>query len=257
MIRSTIFASLLAASAIAAAGPAIAQDRWDWRDDGPPGRGYDIVGPGVRLLYPELRDSRRGRAWVVRNFNLHHDGFITLPEARHADAAFDEIAGRDRARFDWDRHGPRGDRPPVGAPVAGPGWDRDGMRGYHFRQGAEGAVFDLQDVLFRTGSAELRPGAEARLRPLAGFMRANPDVRVRIDGNTDSVGSADSNLQLSRDRAASVAGALEAMGVDAGRFRLAGHGEAMPVASNATASGRQLNRRVEVTLVGQRAATFG
>ncbi len=255
MIRSTIVASLIAASAIAAAAPAVAQDRWDWRDDGPPGRGYDIVGPGVRLLYPELRDSRRGRAWVVRNFNVHHDGFITLPEARHADAAFDEIAGRDRAGFDWDRHGPGVAMAPVAPPPGG--WDREGMRGYHFRQGAEGAVFDLQDVLFETGSAVLRPGAEARLRPLAGFLRANPAVRVRIDGNTDSVGSADSNLQLSRDRAASVASALEAMGVDADRFRLAGHGEAMPVASNATASGRQLNRRVEVTLIGQRAETFG
>jgi outer membrane protein OmpA-like peptidoglycan-associated protein len=254
MIRSTIFASLLAASAIAA-GPAVAQDRWDWQDDGPPGRGYDIVGPGVRLLYPELRDSRRGRAWVVRNFNLHHDGFITLPEARHADEVFDQIAGGDRAGFDWDRHGPRVAVAPVGP---GPGgWDHEGMRAYHFRQGSEGAVFDLQDVLFQTGSAALRPGAEARLRPLAGFLRANPDVRLKIDGNTDSVGSAESNLQLSRDRASSVAAALEAMGVDPGRFRLAGHGEAMPVASNGNAAGRQLNRRVEVTLIGQRAATFG
>ena len=118
-------------------------------------------------------------------------------------------------------------------------------------------MFDLQDVLFQTGSARLRPGAEARLRPLAGYLRANPGVRLKIDGNTDSVGSADSNLQLSRDRAASVAAALGGMGVDPGRFRVAGHGESLPVATNATAAGRQLNRRVEVTLIGQRAATFG
>lgn len=254
----TALAALMVAGGIAAT-PAAAQDRWDWRDDGPPTRGYDIVGPGVQLLYPELRDSRRGRAWVVRNFNLDHDGFITLPEARRADRAFDEIAGRDRAGFDWQRHGPpQVAEAPVGPPPgASAGWDREGMRGYHFRQSSEGAVFDLQDVLFQTGSAQLRPGAVARLRPLAGFLRANPGVRLKIDGNTDSVGSADSNLQLSRDRAASVASALSAMGVDGDRFRLEGHGEAMPVASNASAAGRQRNRRVEVTLIGQHAATFG
>jgi outer membrane protein OmpA-like peptidoglycan-associated protein len=99
-------------------------------------------------------------------------------------------------------------------------------------------------------------GAEAQLRPLAGYLRANPRVQLRIDGYTDSVGSDASNLTLSRNRARSVADALAGMGANGDRFVLEGHGEASPVASNANADGRQLNRRVEVTLVGQRASSF-
>ncbi|WP_156681140.1 OmpA family protein [Sphingomonas profundi] len=237
------------------AQPAHAQSRWDF-DGGPASRNWDLEGPGVRMLYPELRDNRRGRAFVIRNFDMQHDGFITPREAIAANRAFADLAGPGR-RYDWDA--PRGSTV-IAVPVerAGPGgWDRAGMRGYHFRQGREGATFDISDILFRTGSAELRPGAEARLQPLAGFLRANPGVRVAIDGNTDSVGSAESNLQLSRDRAGAVADALEQMGVNGARFRLAGHGEATPRATNATAQGRQLNRRVEVTLIGRRAAEFG
>ena len=243
-------ATILALGGLAQA--AQAQPRWDF-DGGPASRNWDLDGPGVRMLYPELRDNRRGRAFVIRNFDMQHDGFITPREAIAANRAFDGIAGPGR-RYDWDA--PRG-REVVAVPVAPGGWDRAGMRGYHFRQGREGAVFDISDILFRTGSAQLRPGAEAKLQPLAGFLRANRGVRVAIDGNTDSVGSAESNLQLSRDRAASVADALQQMGVDGDRFRLAGHGEATPRVTNATAQGRQLNRRVEVTLIGRRAAEFG
>lgn len=239
---------------LACAAPALAQPAYvyDW---GPPARTWLLHGPGMRYLYPELRDDRRGRSFVARNFDLDRDGYITKREAIAADRGFDELAGPDRARFDWDAR--LAAAPPPPPPLVDRGWDRAGMRGYHFRQGREGAVFDVSDVLFRTGSAALRPGAEAKLRPLAGFLRANPGVRIAIDGNTDAVGSAASNLQLSRDRAGSVASALEAMGVDPARFRLAGHGEALPVASNATPSGRQLNRRVEVTLIGRRASEFG
>ena len=257
----------LALTAGAATAPAaMAQGRWDWgggRPDDP--RPYSLVGPGVRFLLPELRDSRRGQAFVLRNFDFDHDGFITPGEARAANRAFVDAAGPDRGRFDWDRYGGPGpgiDRGPPGPPPPPPvraydgGWDRAGMRDYHFRQGQYGALLTLQDVLFQTGSAELRPGAQARLVPLAGYLRANPGVRLRIDGYTDSVGSAASNLTLSQNRARSVADALSAAGLNPGRFQLAGHGEAMPVASNSTAAGRQLNRRVEVTLVGRRASEF-
>ncbi len=247
-------ACILSLGTLAQAAQAQSRPRWDF-DGGPASRNWDLEGPGVRMLYPELRDNRRGRAFVIRNFDMQHDGFITPREAIAANRAFDGIAGPGR-RYDWDA--PRGAAVVVVPADRGPGgWDRAGMRGYHFRQGREGATFDISDILFRTGSAELRPGAAAKLQPLAGFLRANRGVRVAIDGNTDSVGSAESNLQLSRARAASVADALEQMGVDGARFRLAGHGETTPRASNATPQGRQLNRRVEVTLIGRRAAEFG
>jgi outer membrane protein OmpA-like peptidoglycan-associated protein len=244
-ILSAALVTLLAAGSLATA--ASAQDRWDWNGGRPgDGRAYRLAGPGVRMLLPELRDTRRGQAFVLRNFDFRPDGLIDRREASAANRAFLDAAGPNRGRFDWDRR-----------PVAAPGgWDREGMRGYHFRQGRYGATFTLQDVLFQTGSAALRSGAEAQLRPLAGYLRANPGVELRIEGFTDSVGSPASNLTLSRDRAHAVASALEATGIDPARFRLEGLGEAAPVAGNDTADGRRLNRRVEVTLVGQKANAF-
>lgn len=124
------------------------------------------------------------------------------------------------------------------------------------KQSALGATLVLQDVVFQTGKADLKPGAEARLRPLAAYLRANPNVKVRIDGHTDAQGSDSFNLQLSQARAAAVRTALGAMGVDGARIEAVGHGEAAPVADNATAAGRQQNRRVEITLVGQQASAL-
>lgn len=76
-------------------------------------------------------------------------------------------------------------------------------------------------------------------------------MKVRIDGHTDAQGSVAMNQQLSQARAESVKSALASMGVDGGRIEAIGHGESQPVADNNTAAGRQQNRRVEVTLVGQ------
>jgi outer membrane protein OmpA-like peptidoglycan-associated protein len=224
---------------------------------GPSGPGYGLAGPGVADLVPELRDTPRGRAFVMRNFDFDRDGYISRREAREANRAFFEM-GPGRGRFaegPGEFAGPPAPPPPPPPPPP-EGWDRGAMRDYHFRQGREGATFTLHDVLFETASAVLRPEAQARLRPLGDFLRAHPRVRLRIDGYTDAVGSDASNLTLSRNRARSVADALEVMGVDTGRFVLDGHGKAMPVATNATAEGRQLNRRVEVTLIGERASTF-
>ena len=261
--RTTLTAALgLALVAAATAAPALAQDRWDWgggRPEDP--RAYELRGPGVGLLLPELRDSRRGQAFVLRNFDFGHDGFITPDEARAANRAFEQARAVQGGPFDWDRYDHRGADAYAGGPPPPPsyaprpyvqpqyagGWDRSGMRAYHVRQGRYGALFTLQDVLFQTGSAQLRPGAEAQLLPLASYLKANPGVRVRIDGYTDSVGSPGSNVTLSQNRAQSVAATLAATGVDPARLEMLGHGEAAPVATNDTAEGRQLNRRVEVT----------
>lgn len=128
---------------------------------------------------------------------------------------------------------------------------RNQLRDYQLRQTAAGAQLVLQDVIFETGRATLRPGAAARLQPLVGYLNASPNVRVRIDGHTDSVGSDAMNQRLSEARAASVRNALVAAGVDAARIETVGHGETQPVGTNANAAGRQANRRVELTLLGQ------
>jgi outer membrane protein OmpA-like peptidoglycan-associated protein len=130
------------------------------------------------------------------------------------------------------------------------------MQAYQMKQTELGATLVLRDVVFQTGRADLKPGSAERLRPLASYLRANPNVKVRIDGHTDAQGSDAYNQALSDRRAASVRAALGAMGVDGARIEAVGHGEAQPVADNTSAAGRQQNRRVEVTLVGQQANSF-
>ena len=243
-------AAALAAALTALATPASAQERFDWGGGRSGERDYGLVGAGVSRLLPELKRTARGRAFVMRNFDRNHDGRVGPREAEEANRAFLRIAGARRDRFDWESRD-------VGRPIARDReWDRRGMRDYRMRQTEHGATFDLQDVLFESGSARLLPAALQRLRPLASYLRANPDVPVRIDGHTDSVGSDAANQLLSERRADAVREALGAMGVDESELVAAGHGETMPAASNATATGRQLNRRVEVTLVGQQARSF-
>ena len=134
---------------------------------------------------------------------------------------------------------------------------RQEMADYKMQQTQLGATLVLQDVVFETAKADLKPGAADRLRPLAQYLQANPNVQVRIDGHTDAQGGDDYNMQLSQARAGSVRSALIAMGVDGARIQAIGHGKADPIADNKTEAGRQQNRRVEVTLVGQQATAFG
>jgi outer membrane protein OmpA-like peptidoglycan-associated protein len=247
--------ALIGAGIVGLAGGAQAQGRWDWHGGGPGDRAYPLAGPGVRFLYPELRATNRGRAFVMRNFDWNHDGLVEPREAIAANRAFAAVAGARRDRFDWDRYdGP----PPPPQPAMAPGaWDRGAMHGYGFRQTSRGAMMRLDDdVLFATDSDVLRPGAVEKLKPIAAYLRANPGVRVAIDGYTDSRGTDAHNQDLSERRAASVRSAFDQMGVTRARFSVQGHGEADPVAPNTSAAGMRQNRRVEVTLLGQRADRF-
>ena len=112
---------------------------------------------------------------------------------------------------------------------------------------AEKVTFST-DVLFDFDKAALRPVAEDNLGKLAESLRKYPGENVLIVGHTDNVGTASYNERLSQERAQSAAGYLKQQGIDAGRILTRGMGEGDPVASNATAEGRQLNRRVELAL---------
>lgn len=111
-----------------------------------------------------------------------------------------------------------------------------------------GLVMTLGDVLFSTGQADLKPGAAQRLNKLAAFMLKYPDRGVVIEGHTDSVGSAASNQALSERRANAVKAYLISQGVPAAGVTTIGKGKEAPVADNASASGRQQNRRVEIII---------
>lgn len=118
------------------------------------------------------------------------------------------------------------------------------------RREARGLIVNLSDVLFDTGKATLKPGAREKLSKLAGILIAYPGAyQIEIEGHTDSVGSDESNLSLSRGRAESVRDYLVQNGIKSERVIAArGFGESKPVADNETAAGRQVNRRVEIII---------
>lgn len=103
-------------------------------------------------------------------------------------------------------------------------------------------------ILFDFDSARIRPDAERTLTDVAQVIASYAKRPVRIEGHTDSVASDDYNRTLSERRAASVVDWLAAHGADRSRITAAGLGESKPVATNETAAGRQLNRRVEVVI---------
>jgi outer membrane protein OmpA-like peptidoglycan-associated protein len=109
-----------------------------------------------------------------------------------------------------------------------------------------GLVVTLGDVLFDTGQATLKPGADLVLGRLATYLSANAHTKVMIEGHTDSRGSDAYNDALSERRAQAVADALATRGIAQDNLRTRGRGKAYPVASNDTPEGRQQNRRVEI-----------
>ena len=111
-----------------------------------------------------------------------------------------------------------------------------------------GLVITLGDVLFDTNKAQLKSGSTRSLQKLADFLKQYPQRKARIEGYTDSTGGADYNQALSDRRAKAVRTSLVDMGISNDRIATQGYGEESPVASNDTAAGRQLNRRVEIVL---------
>jgi outer membrane protein OmpA-like peptidoglycan-associated protein len=124
------------------------------------------------------------------------------------------------------------------------------------RETARGLIVNLSDVLFDTGSATLKPGAREKLARVAGILLSHPDLKLQIEGHTDSVGDADYNQRLSESRADSVRAYLVAQGIAATSVTTAGFGETQPVASNDTPAGRQQNRRVELVVGGDAIGTL-
>lgn len=118
------------------------------------------------------------------------------------------------------------------------------------------AVTFKSDVLFDVNSASLKPGAYTEINRVAQVLVQYPQTNIQIAGHTDSTGTEVYNQQLSERRAASVQSALAGQGVAAARMRTIGFGESQPIADNATEAGRQLNRRVVVTIEPQQGVAY-
>jgi len=118
------------------------------------------------------------------------------------------------------------------------------------------AVTFKSDVLFDVNSAALKAGAYTEINRVAQVLVQYPQTTIQIAGHTDSTGSEVYNQDLSERRAMSVQNALVNQGVDPARMRTIGFGEGQPVADNTTEAGRQLNRRVVVTITPQQSGAY-
>jgi outer membrane protein OmpA-like peptidoglycan-associated protein len=126
--------------------------------------------------------------------------------------------------------------------------DKD-LQGAKIERVGEGIKITFDSgLLFDFGKATLRQASKDQLAKMAATLQKYPDTNILLEGHTDSVGTDEYNLQLSRDRAQAVGDYLESLGVASSRFTMKGYGESQPIASNDTDEGRQLNRRVEVAI---------
>lgn len=106
-----------------------------------------------------------------------------------------------------------------------------------------------QVLLFDAGSADLSPDAQTSLKNLAANMKNNPEVMIAITGYTDSLGTAEYNMDLSVKRAEGVKTFLVSTGVNVKRMATQGKGATEQIAPNTTQEGREKNRRVVITVV--------
>lgn len=106
----------------------------------------------------------------------------------------------------------------------------------------------MESIRFETASAKLKPNSLQILKQIAGILEKYPDYHLNIAGHTDSRGNDETNLILSEKRAQSCFDYLTQVGINASRMQYQGYGETHPLEENATAEGRQVNRRVEFDL---------
>ena len=122
------------------------------------------------------------------------------------------------------------------------------QKDFHVKRAKIGATFELKNIFFELGSAVLKEDSKKELDKLVEIMK-NSEIVIELGGHTDSIGSDEANQTLSQNRVESVKAYLIEKGVSKNRLVAVGYGEKNPVAPNATAEGRQLNRRVEVKIL--------
>jgi outer membrane protein OmpA-like peptidoglycan-associated protein len=108
----------------------------------------------------------------------------------------------------------------------------------------------MPDVLFDFNKYSLKPEAREKLAKVSGILLAYPDLKVQVEGYTDSIGSDQYNQKLSEERADTVRDYLVTQSVNNNNITAEGFGKTNPIADNSTASGRAQNRRVELVVSG-------
>lgn len=193
-------------------------------------------------MYVNLRDYQF--VTLLRGSETEPEAVVTLMASTNRDGAYVQVTEvRRDAAFVTDQvtktSSPRPQERPV-RPVASP--DIADLV-------ASGSIV-LEGLEFEPGATRLGPGPFEALDALAEFLKDNPDLRIALVGHTDSVGSFEGNVRVSRARASAVrARLIEAYGLEADRLSAEGMGYLAPRASNLTEDGRELNRRVEAILL--------
>lgn len=116
---------------------------------------------------------------------------------------------------------------------------------------AANAALEFKKVAFATGSAELVATSREELDILISILKANPTVKIEINGHTDNAGDADKNLKLSGERAKAVYDYLVKGGATAANLSYKGYGDTKPKADNSTDAGKAQNRRTDFTILGE------
>jgi outer membrane protein OmpA-like peptidoglycan-associated protein len=124
------------------------------------------------------------------------------------------------------------------------------------RESPRGLIADIGGVNFATGNAELNTAARESVAKFSGIIASYPDLKLTVEGHTDSTGSVATNDALSLLRANSVRDYLMRAGLNGSSIEVTGFGSSMPAADNATAEGRARNRRVEIVVSGGPLAAY-
>jgi outer membrane protein OmpA-like peptidoglycan-associated protein len=111
-----------------------------------------------------------------------------------------------------------------------------------------GSSFVMENILYRTASADLQEESHIILENFAAYLKEHPTFDVEIQGHTDNVGNAKDNEALSSNRAFTVKALLETYGIDGKRITAKGYGQSAPLADNTTEAGRAKNRRTAFVL---------
>ncbi|SJM93083.1 putative K(+)-stimulated pyrophosphate-energized sodium pump [Crenothrix polyspora] len=111
--------------------------------------------------------------------------------------------------------------------------------------------FTMDGTTFDTGKATLKVESSAQITNITEILKAFPKVKIKIGGYTDNTGNAKSNHKLSADRANTIQSTLVKAGIDKSRLDAEGYGSNHPVATNATAEGRQQNRRIDLRITAK------
>lgn len=118
------------------------------------------------------------------------------------------------------------------------------------RETARGLIMNMPDVLFDFNKYSLKPDAREKLAKVSGILLAHPDLKVQVEGYTDSIGSEEYNQKLSEERADAVRSYLVSQNVNQSGVTAEGFGKSDPIADNSTSAGRAKNRRVELVVSG-------